>query len=713
MDNHRLLRFGDFTLDPAQGLLFQSGRRLRLTPKLIALLTVLVERRGSVVPHEDIVRVLWPDTVVESGGLSRNVSMLRKQLDANSSGRYIENIPKRGYRFVAEVTEIARCGQDAHDPLPAAIEPRTSPGRSIPTRSWLAALACITLVSAALLAGVSIRQEQRSWRATPITTNSAALPIISADMSSDGRRLAYVETSGAADTTAYIRTLDSSRVQRLPSLHGIAPGAVSWYADSAHLLLSGFDPASRRYVAWTTSAGGGPPKIILENAHRATLSPDGHRIAFYRNRRELWLAAPDGTSEHLFATAPPNDRFRLQPQFSADGKFLIVGRVTRLPYSPVIEAHRLSDGQVRTLFDPGGRAVFDMLLRPDDELIVSLLVGYDHSELLGMQVNFPADTVGIPATLTEFDDLAYGLHGGAHGNSITVVRDRSQADVYTGSLGASGTTLSGIQRLTLDDSWDQPYSWLDDRTILFSSNRSGRRGIYLQAIDAARAEPLVVDEQENFGAAVTPDRRWLWYYSKRAGQSGANVSVKLMRRPLSGGPAQAFDTSSNAWRSLRCSQYGACVRLELERDETVFYSFDPFDGSGHELARAPSIGPFIAFSWDLSPDGNRIVYVDRAANALGLIDLTRPQQRTGVRIDWHQSPQGVAWSHDGDRLFVTCFEENDSSTLLVTLEGEVTLLRYQPVNRSAWAKPSPDGRHLLLADATRASNVWTIAPEDH
>ncbi|HEY5807214.1 MAG TPA: winged helix-turn-helix domain-containing protein [Povalibacter sp.] len=726
VDINRLLRFGDFTLDTTQGLLFQGDKRLRLTPKLIALLTLLVERRGTIVSREEIICALWPNTIVEAGGLSRNISMLRKQLDPDQCSRYIENIPKRGYRFVAEVVEVASAHDQAANvssptaqtETPTSIEHATvataSSSRrwSRPMRQWAAALACIVVLAPAALAVLGVTREHRehSWRAVPITTNSAAMPILSADISSDGRLLAYIETNGA-DTSAYVRMLHSPGAHALPALPGVAPSAVHWYADNIHLLLSGFDPASRRYVAWSASTLGGPPIVVLNDAHRVALSPDGQQIAFYRNRSEIWLAASDGKSEQLFATAPGTDRFRLQPRFSLDGKYLIVGRVTRLPYSPLIEAHRLSDGQVTTLFDPNGRAVFDMLLRPNGELIVSLLVGYDRSELLAMQVDLAKGSAGIPMKLDEFDDLVYGLRSTADGKSVTAIRDRSQWDIYVGALSPSGAELTNIHRLTLDDSSDRPSSWVDDRTIVFHSNRNGRRGIYMQRIDESRAEPLVVDERENFSPVVSPDRQWLWYYSKPAGQDGANTPVKLMRRALAGGSSQEFDSRQDSWRSLSCSRSGKCIRIEHEGNESVFYSFDPQDGSGYELVRAPSIGPFVSYSWDLSPDGNRIAYVDRAGNRIGLIDLASPQRRTEVQVDWHQAPQGVSWNSDGTGLYVACFEEKDSSTLLITLDGNITLLRYQPTDTGAWAKPSPDGRHLLLADSARAGNVWLLERE--
>src|SRR5689334_6534191 len=98
------LTFGPFTLDRSQRLLSRGGQLVSLEPKVIETLVVLVEAQGQLVPKEKLLRRVWPDTFVEEGSLARNISTLRKTLgDADDNTKYIETIPKRGYRFVAPV----------------------------------------------------------------------------------------------------------------------------------------------------------------------------------------------------------------------------------------------------------------------------------------------------------------------------------------------------------------------------------------------------------------------------------------------------------------------------------------------------------------------------------------------------------------------------------------------------------------------------------
>src|SRR5262245_806854 len=98
-------RFGPFRLNASQRILERDGERLQLTPKAIDTLVFLVENSGRVVTKDELIRAVWPGVNVVESGLTRNISALRKVLeDGSAEGSYIETIPKRGYRFLSEVT---------------------------------------------------------------------------------------------------------------------------------------------------------------------------------------------------------------------------------------------------------------------------------------------------------------------------------------------------------------------------------------------------------------------------------------------------------------------------------------------------------------------------------------------------------------------------------------------------------------------------------
>ncbi len=102
----RLYEFSSFRLDPVERLLLREGQPVELTAKVFDLLVLLIENPGKLLEKNYLLETLWPDSFVEEVNLSVNVSALRKALgELPSNPRYIETVPRRGYRFIAEVTK--------------------------------------------------------------------------------------------------------------------------------------------------------------------------------------------------------------------------------------------------------------------------------------------------------------------------------------------------------------------------------------------------------------------------------------------------------------------------------------------------------------------------------------------------------------------------------------------------------------------------------
>jgi len=102
-----IYEFGRFRLDREAHLLVTGEKIVALEPKAVEVLLILVEKRGELVPRQDLMSAVWPDTFVEESNLSSNISILRKQLGAApDGGDYIQTVPKRGYRFAAAVKQV-------------------------------------------------------------------------------------------------------------------------------------------------------------------------------------------------------------------------------------------------------------------------------------------------------------------------------------------------------------------------------------------------------------------------------------------------------------------------------------------------------------------------------------------------------------------------------------------------------------------------------
>ena len=98
--------FGRFRLKVAERVLLREGELVPLTPKVFDILVTLVENGGQVVAKDDLMKRVWPNTFVEEGNLTQNISLLRKALGETPGGvQFIETVPRRGYRFVAETSQ--------------------------------------------------------------------------------------------------------------------------------------------------------------------------------------------------------------------------------------------------------------------------------------------------------------------------------------------------------------------------------------------------------------------------------------------------------------------------------------------------------------------------------------------------------------------------------------------------------------------------------
>lgn len=121
--------FGEFRLDAGTPSLWRDGKLVQIFPKALEILVLLVGRRGAIVSREELLETVWHDAFVEESNITYTVSLLRKTLDDNGKKHFIQTVPKRGYRFVADVREVNENGEsEAVAPLDSApIEPPKLP----------------------------------------------------------------------------------------------------------------------------------------------------------------------------------------------------------------------------------------------------------------------------------------------------------------------------------------------------------------------------------------------------------------------------------------------------------------------------------------------------------------------------------------------------------------------------------------------------------
>ena len=107
MSERRYYNFDSFRIDPIERVLLRDDKPVSLSPKVFDTLLALVQHSGHIVSKDELVEIVWPDTFVEENNLTQYVAAARRALgDNRQEQRYIETIPKRGYRFAPSVRLI-------------------------------------------------------------------------------------------------------------------------------------------------------------------------------------------------------------------------------------------------------------------------------------------------------------------------------------------------------------------------------------------------------------------------------------------------------------------------------------------------------------------------------------------------------------------------------------------------------------------------------
>jgi Tol biopolymer transport system component/DNA-binding winged helix-turn-helix (wHTH) protein len=334
--------FTPFVLDPAKRVLLRAGVPQTLTPRAFDLLSLLVSQRDRVLSKDELLRTVWADTVVEESNLSQQVFVLRKALNGDGDGpEYIATIPRRGYRFVGEVTErSAACPPSST--LTAGIDQR----RHTPVVSrWLLCAFAGVLTIGTLLAF-------RSWR--PVAADLAA-EILSVtafpglerfpSISPDGNFVVFSWTGPNPEDASdlWIKAVEGNALRRLTETP-VAEESPVWSPDGRDIafLRAGHGVfvvsilgGSERKVANAGSAlGWTPDGRALLVRDRARDKPHGIvKIDLDSGRRQQVTQAPGGIGDWTFDVSP-------------DGQTLAFVRYERPGVSDVYVVP-LSGGEVR------------------------------------------------------------------------------------------------------------------------------------------------------------------------------------------------------------------------------------------------------------------------------------------------------------------------------------------------------------------------------
>jgi DNA-binding winged helix-turn-helix (wHTH) protein/Tol biopolymer transport system component len=747
----------DFVLDPSNRLLLRGDTPVALSPKAFDALVYLVQNAGRLLTRDELIGALWPDSYVEEGNLSVHVFQVRRALGAGVDGKaYIQTVPKKGYRFNAQVTVLGQTllepasamtdptvvrsafsevGETTPDPVTVSkpFSPAEEPGRIRSYRLPLLAggVICLAVLVAIALQIFSARQTMRKIGSViRLTSFSPELSVSAAAISPDGKTLAYANPVGIF--LEEIATKETHRIHALDS--GLRFLDLSWFPDGSRLLVAGAEPDAVSPSIWIVPTKGTTEPERVGAFQRGVVSPDGSQIALVKENNSvkelLLLPTAGGQTRHLAATSAGEDLGRVF--WSLDGRhiaFVIIRWDSQLRGNRgSIRSVDLSSRETKEIVSAANLSG-DAISLPDARLVYGQLLGANPAGSYGTELREVAlDTrtghqVGDSVSLGRWTEELAGLSSSADGRRLvfrTVVRQHS---VYAGDLDPLRESLSRVRRLTFGKGRDDfPRAWTpDSKAIFFDSNRNGKWEIFKQAADQIADEPYVQSTNDDFGPTLSPDGRALLYLD-RPRVWREPEPVRLMRASLAERfPQFVLQMPGYSEWGLRfqCAQTrgGSCILAQRIGNEIVFRRFDAERGFDTAMSGVLKVqlDANLKISWALAPDGLRLAWIvsDAPEATIHLISLARP------RADPSESPgretelvlarlshlHALTFSPDGRGWYVTT-RLPTSWKIVYANDTHMQVLwqgwgEYSP---EAW--PSPDGRHLAFSEVEQDSNVW-------
>ena len=728
--NH-LYQFESFVLDARSRILLKDGATVRLTPRAFDTLLVLVRCASQLVDKEQLLKEVWPDVFVEEGNLSRNIYELRKSLgDDPAEPRYIETIPKRGYRFIAPVkVSLAEVGpispsvldgettviekhtfarviskDEEETNLPAVsasvlplAEVTTQAPSSVAARRKQQIKRTAAIVAALLLAafigvflylnlvrGSQTRETRGKSTLVRLTSNNAHDSAPS--WSPDGSKIAF-SSNRDGKRQIYVMDADGSNVKRLTN-NLTDDEYPRWSPDGRKILFtSNRDGNGEIYVM--DADGSNQTRLTRNTAddRAATWSPDGSRIAFSSNRDnsnpynfDIYVMDANGSNPKRIVDDPEYDA---DPSWSPDGKKIV--------------------------FVTGRNGNFDIYeMNADGTEQTNLTAASNKPDIWptwspnGNNIAFVRNTEGkeqIFVMEAGGGNLLRVTYNTANNSAPTWSPDGSKLVFPTDRDGNSEIYVMSVEgeltRLTDDPADDLAPDWSsDDSKIVFSSNRDGKQHIYTMNADGSALSQITNSLGDDTDPASSPDGKHIAFMRSLNGKNEMYVMN------FDGSKPARISEDQDIHLGPKWTPDGRIVFTSSRDSQKDIYIMD---ADGSNVTRLSTMGASQAV-W--SPDGKRVAFVSpgfekiEGHSWLQLFVMDADGGNVRMITKSPNSKFEPCWSHDGEAIAYTVERMGTMATIFQVDMGSGTDSVGGNVRRLT-AGPKFDGRPAYSHDGSK------------
>jgi len=733
-----LYEFGPFRIDVAERLLIREGQNVPLTPKAFDTLLVLVENRGHLVEKDELMQRIWPNTFVEEANLTNNISQLRRALgDDSGEHRYIETVPKRGYRFGASVrrwpeesTDLvieqhtrssvvieqeadsrSEVGVDGSSPSAA----KSSGAKASQLTSRTISRIATWLVGALLVIAGGVwayrnvvpsslpPNAARPFQNAKLTKLTGTGKVTNAAISADGKYVAYCVNESDGQSLWLRQVSTSSNIRIVPPVKGIYWG-LTFSPDDEYIycvLFEGNRGDTQLYQV--PVLGGIAVKLPTGPDSAITFSPEGNRFAYVyapssTGRSLLRVAKVDGSEDHTIVE-------RLQPEYfcpypsgpawSPNGQIILCpARSSDVDYGVRLVGVRVPDGSEVTFSAQPWNSIRRLAWLSDGS---GLVMTAQSQSAACSQIWFITYPEGEAREIThDFSDYS-SLGVTADSHQLVAVQTNARFGLWV----AQSNNLERQKQIASESGELSNFSWGSNNRIIYRSIASGAPGSWGMNADGEDKRQLSTEPLSEKGLSVSRAGDRIVFASNRAGRfnvwrmdmDGANLTQ------LTDGSGEAFP---------QCSPDGRWVIYQsgVGNVTSTIWRVPIEGGQAVQLTRTLSIAPSI------SRDGALIAYfyLDREKPdspwRIGIVSFVDGAFVTSVEIPPTSISRYVRWTPDGKALAYIANEGEVSNIWVQPLDGgparKLTNFEADTVVAFDW---SPDGKQLLISRGTKTSDV--------
>jgi Tol biopolymer transport system component/DNA-binding winged helix-turn-helix (wHTH) protein len=556
--------FGPYRLDTARRLLTRDGKTLTLPPKTFSLLLLLIEGQGRVFTKKELMIALWPDSFVEEANLSFQISALRKVL-GDEGGQWIATLPRYGYRFSGEVTEIDlnppeppdANGHARTEPVPAPASLPVAPPAVTRSRSWIYWIPAALATLAAIVLGVTLLREsppkERVIRMQISPPDGVSSPDIdSFAVSPDGERLVFIGAGSDGRRQLWLRSLSSLTQEPLEGTELV--DSAFWSPDSRSVAffaagkLAKIDlqggakqticdtPVGRSTGTWNragvilfetlqrpeiyrVSASGGTPAPVrnLDTSNRETrhsapqFLPDGHHFVYLvqSDRPEnngIYVASLDSTVSKRLVNSNTNAAYAGD---SRGASYLLFTRGSNL-MGQVLDLSKLELTGAPFQISPGvliavGGVIQRAAMSASANGVMAYRTRIDTGSTELMWLDRQGKRISTVGALADYSNPALSPDG----KKLAVSRMDEQT--RTRDLWLFDLTTGASSRFTFDPADETNPVWsADGSRIAFNGVHNGLIGVFQKPV-TGNSEPAPVGHFDDSKSIETwsPDGRYL------------------------------------------------------------------------------------------------------------------------------------------------------------------------------------------------------------